>query len=404
MKTAHSKSSCLRNLGRLPFNFIAMLAATALLPALAAAAGAAGEASSVESRLAALERQVEGLRAENSVLRERLGAGGEKNQPISVRPEGRETRISLGGLMQVQGEAGGAPDARYVGLSDRFLLRRMRVAVAGAFAEHMAFKFETDFGNASISNRAGASGQITDASITWTRYPALNLRTGQFKTPFGFEQLVSDPKTLFIERTLSNDRLTVGRQIGALACGELLGPALSYSVGAFNGSGTNNGGNDNGKYLTAGRLVSTICSASGGARAVRWTAAGNFFNTVDRGSFTGRRTGYGADSQFSWGPAQVGAEWLRNENHPVVGLPIEADGWYLYGTWLFSPRWQAVARYEAYDSNLATARTTTREWTLGFNYYLKGDDLKLALNYQLGRPPVPAPQAGRLLGRMQVTF
>lgn len=369
----------------------------------AGAVGASG-ADPVEARLAALERQVETLTVENRALREIVQVGSDKSAPVLVRPEGKETKISLGGLMQVQGETGGAPDARYNGIKDRFMLRRMRVALGGAFAENMLFKLETDFGNAALGSKTGASGQITDAVVTWNRYPGFNLKGGQFKTPFGFEQLISDPKTTFVERSLTNDRLTVGRQIGVAACGEIFGPALGYSVGVFNGSGTNIGSNDNSKYMTSGRLSSMIYAATRDSHSVRWTVATNFFNTEDQGAFTGRRTGYGLDSQFSWGPALFAAEWLRNDCKPVIGRSVASDGWYLYSGWTFNRWWQGVVRYEVYDANLALANTTTREWTLGFNYFIKGDDLKLAVNYQLGDQPAPLPRAGRLLGRMQVAF
>lgn len=381
-----------------------MAAATLAGRGLGAVSADAAKVDSVESRLAVLERQVIELASENKALRTRLGDASDKPAMVLVRPEGRETGLSLGGVMQVQGETGGAPDSRYTGINDRIQLRRMRVAFAGAFAESMVFKCEADFGNASISSRSGLSGQITDAFVGWTRFPLLNLRAGQFKTPFGYEQLVSDPKTLFIERSLSNDRLTVGRQIGAQASGGIGQSLLAYSVGVFNGCGTNVGGNDNAKFMTAGRLVATVFTGERANQAIAWTVAGNFFNTVDKGAFTGRRFGAGYDTQLSWGPGRIGAEWLRNDNHPIVGGPASAEGWNLFAAWNFDRRWQGVLRYDVYDAGTPRVDATTREWTYGFNYLLKGDDLKLSLNYQLGRPPAPAASAGRLLGRMQVVF
>lgn len=378
-----------------------------LLPIVLLAGGGAVRATAVgslEERVAALEGQVVQLSTENLALRAKLAGVGENPAAAWVRPEGRAAGITLGGLMQVQAESKGAPDVRYAGLNERVLLRRMRVAVAGRFAENMAFKFETEFGNASIAGRSGASGQITDACITWSRYPAFNVRAGQFKTPFGFEQLISDPKTTFIERTLSNDRLTVGRQIGAQASGEIAKSVLCYSAGVFNGCGTNNGGNDNSRFMTAGRLVATMYSGVVGTQPFRWTTAANAFDTFDQGGFTGRRTGFGADTQVGWGRAHLGGEWLRNDNRPSIGAPVAAEGWSLFGAWRVNRWWQGVLRYEACDSSLALTNTTTREWTVGFNYFLKGDDLKLMFNYQLGRPPAPAAREGRWLGRMQVVF
>jgi phosphate-selective porin len=63
-----------------------------------------------------------------------------------------------------------------------------------------------------------------------------------------------------------------------------------------------------------------------------------------------------------------------------------------------------VVRYETFDSNTATGNTTTEVWTLGINYLIKGDDLKLSLNYLSGQQPDPTPQGDRLIGRMQLMF
>lgn len=376
----------------------------------------------IDARFAALEQRLAALADENRALRQQVAADGASLAQLAARAAnadapakpaapvpavtfaGKQAKLSIGGLIQILGETGGAPDARYTGIGDRFQLRRLRLSFAGNFAEDMSFKVETDFGNAAIAANSGYRGQLVDAFVTWTKYPAAKIQVGQFKAPFGYEQLVSDPKTLFVERTLTNDRLTVGRQIGAMATGDLAGKRLNYSLGLFNGTGVNTGANDNSKFMTSGRLAATVFDGKRGAQTVRWTVGSAFFTTADKGAFTGRRTGYGLDTQLTAGPVEVGAEWLRNENHPVTGQAVTAAGWSGYGAWTFAKQWQAVARFEDYDSNTARPNTTTREWTWGFNYLLKGDDLKFSLNYVRGDQPTPAPAAGRLLGRVQVVF
>ena len=63
------------------------------------------------------------------------------------------------------------------------------------------------------------------------------IRVGQFKTPFGFEQLYSDPRLFITERSLGNDRLTQSRQLGAQVGGDVLDKRLTYAIGLFNGTG-----------------------------------------------------------------------------------------------------------------------------------------------------------------------
>jgi phosphate-selective porin OprO/OprP len=61
--------------------------------------------------------------------------------------------------------------------------------------------------------------------------------------------------------------------------------------------------------------------------------------------------------------------------------------------------------YDVYDPNTSVAGNTTQEWTFGLNYFIKGDDLKLSLNYLLGDQPGDGlGYRGRLLARMQIVF
>ena len=389
---------------------LALAPATALL---------AQPATSIEDRLARLEDSIARLEKhasqtvttdelaptlrEFSDLTRALNWDG-KSQITAVKPAGKETNLALGGFVQAQFESGTAPDARFASLTDRFVLRRARLYATGAFAENMSFKFESDFGNNSIAAKTGLAGQLTDAYVTWSKYPAANVRVGQFKTPFGFEQLASDTKIYTIERSLPNDRLTLGRQIGAGLFGDLPGKRFGYSVAAYNGTGTNIGSNDSQKFLWVGRATAVAFEGKLGEQKAKFTTGVNYFTTVDKGTFTGRRNGTGVDAQFAVGPGEIQAEWLRNDQHPSVGRPTAANGWALLTAVNLTKQWQGVVRFETYDSNTATGNTTSNLWTYGVNYLLKGDDLKLSLDYLSGSLPAPTPLGVRIFGRLQVLF
>lgn len=340
---------------------------------------------------------------EFSDLTRQLGWDGKT--PLSVvKVGGNEQKLTLGGFVHAQFETGGAPDTRYTGINDRFLMRRTRVNLAGSFAENTAFKIEADFGNNSIATKTGISGQLTDAFVNWTPDSRASLRFGQFKTPFGYEQLQADTKTYTIERSLPNDRLTISRQIGAMLYGDAIPKRFSYSLGAFNGTGVNVSSNDNQKFLWVGRVNGIAYEGKLGSQKARLSLGGDYFTTKDKGTFIGRREGYSYDAQFTVGPAELQAEWLRNTQHPTTGANVTADGWSVLGAYTFAKRWQGVVRYENYDSNTATAATTSNLWTFGLNFLLKGDDLKFSLNYLQGDPASPVPSDHRLLGRIQVVF
>ena len=355
-------------------------------------------AATVEERLAELEKQTAALAAENVALKKQLGYSAEGKAPALVLPAGKVEKLVLGGFVQANAELGDAPDARWTNNNDRFLLRRARLNLTATLAHEFTAKIEADFGANSLSTGAGSRGQLTDGYIQWSKYDFANVRAGQFKTPFGFEQLLSDTKILTIERSLPSDRLTVSRQIGAAVSGEVVDKKFGYSVGAFNGSGVNTGQNDNDNFMWAGRVSGQAYEGKIAGQPVKVTGGVNGFTTQDVGN---HKAGYGADLQATAGPATLQAEWLRNENDSAA----EQAGWAVLGSWKFDANWRGVVRYETFDTDTASsADTTTDVWTFGVDYLFKGDDLKLSLNYLIGDRPAPADDGGRVLARVQVVF
>ena len=152
---------------------------------------AAAAAVSVEERLKKLEGQVEALQNENAQLKKELGY--DPKAPFAVvKPAGKGARMVLGGFLQLQAEFGNAPDARFNDIEDRFFVRRARVNLQGSFLENFDYKLEMDLGANSLSERTGYSAQLTDLFLNWNRYEFANVKAGQYKTHFGWEQILSD--------------------------------------------------------------------------------------------------------------------------------------------------------------------------------------------------------------------
>lgn len=375
-------------------SFARCLTLSALLtPALGLAA------NSIEERLAALEQQLATLARENQTLRDQLA----KPAAPSVTIGGKETKLVLGGFAQIHAETGDAPDSRYAGIHDRFTLRRARLNLRGNFGREWAFKIESDFGANTVGASSGLRAQLTDAYVDWTPHAAAQIRLGQFKTPFGWEQLMPDTQNPFAERPLANDRLTVGRQIGLGLSGSIAGGRVDYSVGAFNGNGVNTSNNDNNDFMTAGRLAAKAWTGTAHGHKGAWSVGANAFTTRDTGTFTGTRQGFGLDTQFTLGPAALRAEWLRNTFDPVTGASSAADGWHLTALYDVHPDWQLTARYETYDANTATTGNEDDTWVFGCNYRINGSDLFLTLNYFAGDAKFGGHD-DRLIGRFQIVF
>jgi len=143
----------------------------------------------------------------------------EKKVPIYVQQAGSELHLVLGGFIQTNFEDGdvSAFEGRFgqTALKDRFRLRRTRITLTGDFAEQFDFKMEGDFeqnDGTSPSNRVDFSG--TDIWLNWHQFPAAQIKVGQYKAPFGLEQLTPDTTLLIIERSNTTGAITPDRQIG----------------------------------------------------------------------------------------------------------------------------------------------------------------------------------------------
>lgn len=377
--------------------------AAAITGALCAVALHAAEPTSVEERLKKLETQYEAIAKENTELKKQLGWDG-KSDLVVAKPAGKEKSIKVGGYIQAHGEFGDAPDARFTGIDDRFLVRRARINVTGSFMEHFDFKAEVDLGNNSNKATAPASWKptATDLFVNWNQYDFANVKVGQFKSPFGYEQLVADTKTIFAERALSNDMLTRSRQIGVAVSGSVLEKRLSYSTGVFNGNGINQGGNDDDNFMWAGRVSGTAVKGKLFGQDVKLDLGVNGYVSPTPAAST---DGLGVDLQFALGPFGLQAEYLMNgSENRATKVDTDSSGYYVTAFYEILPKkLRGQVRFDSYDSNNDTANTTSDIWTLGLTYFVKGEDIKLDVNYMIGNP-AGLPDGNRLITRVQLAF
>lgn len=336
--------------------------------------------------------------------------------------------LQFGGLVQVQAEAGDRGDSRFSSANDRIFLRRARLNASGKFLEEFDFKLEVELAG-SLAEASSLRAQATDAYITWNRNPAALLRLGQFKSPFGHEQLYADPRLPTIERSLVNDRLTAGRQIGVQVGGELFDKRFFYAVGAFNGNGTNTSANDNDAFATFGRVSAQVFRGRLGDQDSSLALGGGFYSSEDAAVtlsglgfdstpasaerdnvFAGEREGRGFDFQLKAPGAffELWAEWLEGRFEPLTGRPrpvLDAEGYALQALVFLRPgRLELVLRHEYFDPDVVADDNETTLETLGLNYFFKGHDLKAMINLLRVDDRLQPEDATRVLVRMQVLF
>ena len=340
---------------------------------------------------------------------------------IVVQPAGKEVSLKIGGLVQVQADIGDKGDGRFTTADDRIYLRRARLNAIGTFLEEFDFKLEVD-ASGSLGNNPTISSnlrvQLTDCYINWNKYSRANIRGGQFKTAYGYEQIYLDPRLYTIERSLANDRLTLGRQIGVQVNGDFLDKRFSYGTGVFNGNGFNTTANDNDSFLVLGRATGILFQRKDD-HEVSLSMGANIFHSEDTDlaqqadlglpnlSFTGTRLGEGVDSQFRFGPLEIWTEYLRVRFEPEDSPTFEdftADGWYTQVSYMIIPqKLMVVGKYETFDPITRSGGDETDTWTAGVNYYFKGDDICFRVNYLRSDVPLIGDQ-NKVLVRMQVIF
>jgi phosphate-selective porin OprO/OprP len=169
-------------------------------------------------------------------------AGIEKGKPF-LKSTDDNFRLELGGRLQADyhGVEGGARTLTGSKLDNQFLVRRARFEVDGRLYRWIGFKVEADF-------TEGVS--LKDAYLDLRFFPELRFRAGQFKVPSSLEELTSSRFIDFVERSMVNE-LAPARDRGVMLYGDLLGGAVSYALGGFNGTGEDANDNNSDKDLAA---------------------------------------------------------------------------------------------------------------------------------------------------------
>ena len=371
--------------------------------------------------------------------------------PLFVLQRGPELKLVLGGFIQMNFEDGdvSAFEGRFgeTALKDRFRLRRARINLTGDFAEQFDFKMEGDFENSDGLNANRTAFEATDIFINWHQYPWAQIKMGQWKAPFGLDQLTPDTSLYTIERTLPTGAITPDRQIGAQLWGKPFTniwprqkDLLTYYAGIFNGNGKNTTVNDNNNFMYVGRLESTLFKDVFGKGSFLKLGADVLNSRDDKGTnisqsgnllvnsdgslspFTlpgaDERTAWSVDAWLKLGPFDLIGEYLQEKvnGRTVNGEPpgfadFTTNGFYVTGGYFLIPKkLQAIVQWQ--DLNPGQKGDDGIHSILGgLNYYIHGDDLKVMVNYihtwsdfRQANPEFGQDEFDQVLGRIQVMF
>jgi hypothetical protein len=343
----------------------------------------------------------------------------EEKKPVYVVPGASEYKLTLGGYIQANFEGGdvSAFEGRFglTALNDRFRLRRARINLIGDYKEEFDFKIEGDFEQSdglSPSTRTGFSS--TDIFINWHRFPEANIKVGQWKAPFGLENLTSDALILTIERSLPTGAIVPERQLGVMLWGKPLTniapeqkDLVTYYAGIFNGTGRNFNINDNNEFMSVARLELLPFKGELMGQEASLKIAGDYYFSRDAtgtnispalnlrvnadGSLSpfvltspDERHAYSFDAWLKIGGFDLIGEYFSENVRPrgaATFSEFDPSGFYVQGSYFIIPKkLQLVAKYESLNPG-QVANDDLSSFTGGVNYYIHGDHLKVMANY-----------------------
>jgi hypothetical protein len=304
--------------------------------------------------------------------------------------------------------------------TEHFLLRRIYIGATASFGDGFSGVVNYDLANSSFDK----------AYVEWKQSPLFVLDAGFTKAPFGYEELISSGNLQAIERspiTRYIDEPNNGRRLGA----------SSYRTGLF-ASGTEDGffysvavtNPERNEYSGDGTNTVILVNGQGGVGSTGGAATNKFayYGTVGYGNTfgTGPSAGsykFGYETGFlpdQGGPAAtVGTgrnitlngvfgdvragglslmgEWEEADDDSGVSNHHDAkpSGYWIQPAYKFTPQWEGVVRYSYVDSDgrgialsdgirsAPSGGTMNKmdEWYFGFNWYIKGNDVKLQGGY-----------------------
>jgi hypothetical protein len=298
-------------------------------------------------------------------------AAGPRSAAAQAGGDGTSPTIKFGGLLRT-GLLLGPGD---LGEQDGFRVFDARVRADGKIGIVFDYDVQAAF------DRSQDRVRLLDARLTLPIRPELAVSLGQFKAPFGGEELLGKGDITFLERSQVTNVLAPGRQVGVQASGSFLEDRLTYRAGMFNGNGRSLQ-NDNGSFLYAAHvqfnnvgpvqfyedLMVQVGASFAFSRdsAVDLTNGGAYVGRpLGLRPFTGDRTLWSVDLRSSYQGFFLRGEYMHGKFDPpgepvCVTAPcptdaVDVDGGYVEGGYSYIGAIEGVLRFDSMTRGFVVA-------------------------------------------------
>ena len=280
-----------------------------------------------------------------------------------------------------------------------FRIRRAKFKLEGWMIKSwLTYEFQLNLPAVTGSN-AGALLEDAAFDVDFSKGKGLfRAHIGQFKPPFGAQEMTSSGNQMFVDRALVSNSFFRGRETGVALWGATAGNRIEWRVGMFNGNGPTRTTNDNDKFQYNARVMwqpngsvvlnqrawvtGALYSESDFestttpiyALAVNWENQNNFNATTGDDQ---KWNAYSLDGIYKFKGLSVNGKYSLANRKTESGTSFDAAGGFIQAGQLFSRRrYEIAARYGQFAPTDASDRNITREVRGAFNYYYARHGLK----------------------------
>lgn len=283
-----------------------------------------------------------------------------------------------------------------------WLYRAPGVAPAVVTLPNISYEVQMNWAALNGSN-VGALLEDASLAIDPTSFGTFRVVFGQFKAPFGRQELTSSGSQQFVDRSLVSNEYARGRDTGVAIQGATRSNKFEYRFGVFNGNGLTRAANDNASVQVNGRLMwqpngSQVLGQRAWVSGALYSEADfesalvpiyAFALNYEHNDFHRATTGndlksevVGLDAVYKFKGISATGEYYVRQRKPETGDKFRADGGFVqFGVMLNQFRtWEAAFRYGARDVNSRIGNDAVKEIRAGLSYYYRRHALKFQID------------------------
>jgi hypothetical protein len=259
-----------------------------------------------------------------------------------------------------------------------FVLRRAEIKLSGKITPSWGFEVMIDPAKTQSFTASGVAVTddkvLQDLAVTFLGVKGQEFSLGQKKIPITEEGLRGSSQLDFVERARITRTFSDRRETGFFYKGEF-GKYVGAYASLTNGTPSNVVNYDKALFGAARvdvkPMAGLLVGASGGQ------TVGGSVNKIQRDILNG----FFKYTNIAGMPIGFEAEYLSATTGQTGKPTVKGDGYYATVNYTIATKYQFAVRYDFIDRNKDVAGNQVKTWTGGFNYLIKGNNVKLSLDY-----------------------